>query len=191
MDVKIETYNERVYAFTPYDKAFVARAKTLKGKWDPAKKAWHFDPRDEDRVRELCVSIFGTAGDPGDAADVVTVRIKAADHESPDRRENHITFAGRRVAWRPVRDEPVRLAPNVVVIEGAFPTSGGSQQYPRVCAGDDVILEVRDIPRVTLKLEGEGRYEIAGETIDVEALREERERLVARIAEIDVLLQGK
>jgi excisionase family DNA binding protein len=51
-------------------------------------------------------------------------------------------------------------------------------------------VEIRDIPRATLKLERESDYEIVGETsnVNVDALLAEREQLLARLAEIDALL---
>lgn len=41
---------------------------------------------------------------------------------------------GVTLARRYGRDDPVRLASNVVVIEGAFPSYGGSRAHPAVCA---------------------------------------------------------
>ncbi|MBG0828575.1 helix-turn-helix domain-containing protein [Planomonospora sp. ID67723] len=85
---------------------------------------------------------------------------------------------------------PVKLAANVVLIEGKLPGSGGSVRYPQISAGNDVIVEVRDIPRASLALEHETSYEIVGETsnVNIDALLAEREALLARLAEIDELL---
>jgi excisionase family DNA binding protein len=190
MSVTVTTENGKTSVISPYDAEFVAKAKTIGGRWDGPSKAWTFDARDEQRVRELCREVYGTDGNAVESGDLVTVRVRLADHESASKYDNFAKFAGRRIAHRGGRDEPVRLAANVVLIEGKFPSTGGSMRYPNIDAGDDVIVEVRDIPRATLSLEREQDYEIVGETtnVDVDALLAEREALLARLAEIDALL---
>lgn len=189
MSITVTTANGKTSVQSPYDSEFVAKAKTIGGKWDGTNKAWTFDARDEDRVRTLCREIYGTDGNPVEMGDLVTVRVRLADHEG-DKWDNAAKFAGQRIAHRPSRDEPVRFAANVVLVEGTLPSSGGSMRYPQINAGDDVVVEIRDIPRATLKLEREDSYEIVGETknVDVDALLAEREHLLARLAEIDALL---
>jgi Trp operon repressor len=194
MSITVTTANGKTSVQSPYDRDFVAKAKTIGGKWDGTKKAWTFDARDEDRVRDLCRQVYGTDGNPVDTSDLVTVRVRLADHEG-DKWDNAAKFAGQRIAHRPGRDEDVRLAANVVLIQGELAPSGGSMRYPLINAADDVIVEVRDIPRATLSLEREDSYEIVGETkvgetknVDVDALLAEREQLLARIAEIDAML---
>jgi len=189
MSVTVTTANGKTSVKSPFDREFVTEAKTIGGRWDAANKAWTFDARDEDRVRDLCRQVYGTDGNPVDTSDLVTVRVRLADHEG-DKWDNAAKFAGQRIAHRPGRDEDVRLAANVVLIQGKLAPSGGSMRYPLINAADDVIVEVRDIPRATLSLEREDSYEIVGETknVDVDALLAEREQLLARIAEIDALL---
>lgn len=190
MDVRIETFASTTYLISPYNPDLPARAKAIGGRWDAGRKAWKFDSRDEDRVRDLARAIYGTDGSPADDGDLVTVRVRLADYEVNDhyRKEPVARFAGRMIAERTGRDKPVHLAPGVVLIEGHLPSSGGSMRYPLIEAGDDVILEIRDLPRTALAVEDENRYEIVGEIIDVEALTAERARLLARVAEIDALL---
>lgn len=186
-DVKIETTEGRTYLTSPYNPAIPGKAKAIGGRWDGARKAWHFDARDEDRVAALAREIYGTDGRTPADGDLVTARIKLADHEG-SKYDNYVEFAGRRIAERPGRDMPVRLAANVVLVEGTLPGSGGSMRYPNVDAGDDVVVEIRDLPRAALSVEREQDYQIVGEQIDTDALLTERERLLARIAEIDALL---
>jgi excisionase family DNA binding protein len=190
MSVTVTTENGKTSVTSPYDTEFVAKAKTIGGKWDGPSKAWKFDSRDEQRVRDLCREIYGTDGNPVETGDLVTVRVRLAEHEVTARDGAFAKFAGRRIAERPGRDSTVRLAANVVLIDGKLPSTGGSMRYPVIDAGDDVVVEVRDIPRATLKLEREDSYEIVGETsnVDVDALLSEREQLLARLAEIDALL---
>ena len=190
MSVTVTTENGKTSVTSPYDTEFVAKAKTIGGKWDGPSKAWTFDARDEQRVRDLCRKVYGTDGNPVEAGDLVTVRVRLADHELSSSEGPYAKFAGRRIAERPGRDSAVRLAANVVLIEGKLASSGGSMRYPTIGANENVIVEVRDIPRATLTLEREDSYEIVGEDsdVDVDALLSERDRLLARLAEIDALL---
>lgn len=189
MSVTVTTENGKTSVTSPYDAEFVTQAKTIGGKWDGSTKAWKFDARDEQRVRDLCRQVYGTDGNPIESGDLITVRVRLADHEG-SKYDNFAKFAGQRIAHRPDRDSSVRLAANVVLIEGKLPSTGGSMRYPNIDAGNDVIVEVRDIPRATLSLEREQDYEIVGESsnVDVDALLAEREQLLARLAEIDALL---
>lgn len=188
MDVSITTTDTgKIALTTPYSADLVKEAKTLGGKWDAASKTWQFDSRDETRVRELALKFFGTDGREPEGADLVTVRVKLADHEG-DKWNKDATFANRRIAHRPGRDSSVVLAANVVLVEGKLGRGGGSMRYPAISASDDVIVEIRDIPRSSLKLERDDSYTIVGEQIDVDALLAEREQLLARLAEIDALL---
>ncbi|MFJ7063110.1 hypothetical protein ACK8N7_00745 [Streptomyces griseobrunneus] len=63
----------------------------------------------------------------------------------------------------------------------------------QINAGDDVVVEIRDLPRGALETEEADSYEIVPDQqpVDLEALRAERARLLARIADIDALLEAQ
>lgn len=192
MNATVTTSSIETIADTPYHNDFVQRAKTIGGRWDSARRVWTFDPRDDARVRELVVSLFGTDGSEPEG-DLVTVRIALREDGGWS---NKMTFAGRTVAERPGRDWAPKLAANVVLVEGKWEASGGSRNNPRL-AGGTAVVEIRDLPRAALSIEGEGDYEIVSPepepvnntpAVDVDALLAEREALLARIAEIDAQL---
>ncbi len=190
MNITIENIqigaNLKTCVISPYNASMPDQAKAMGGRWDTSRKAWVFDARDEQRVRDMVRSIYGTDGSPADTSDLVTVRIELADHQV--RSEAYAEFAGIRLAERPGRDTSVRFAANVGLVEGRTEGSAGSMRYPQLGAGTAVV-EIRDIPRASLKLEDKKSYTIVDETApDVDALTAERERLMARIAEIDALL---
>ncbi|MFJ5952572.1 hypothetical protein [Streptomyces noursei] len=192
-DVRVEQLEggRSIAVHTPYNTAFVSHARDLDGRWNkPVHGAWTFDIRDEERVRGMLRKIFGTDGRSETAGDVVTVRVRLADHMVGRSRAE---FAGREIAVRPGRDLPVRFATGVVLIEGRLPRGGGSVRYPEIEAGDDVVVEIRDLPRGALETESEDSYEIVPDERPVEpaTLREERARLLARVADIDALLEGQ
>jgi excisionase family DNA binding protein len=187
MDVKVTTEGSKTTLASPYHPDLPADARKLGGRFDRATKHWEFDSRDEQRVRDLARQYYGTDGTEPDG-DLVTVRVKLADYEG-NKWDNTARFAGREIARRPGRDSEVRFASNVVLISGHLHPGGGSTQYPQINAGGDVVVEVRDLPRAALEMENADKYEIVGEQgPDVDALLAERERLLARLAEIDAQL---
>lgn len=190
MDTEISIINDggRLSVYTPYDPTFPAAAKELGGRWDAMDRAWTFDARDEQRVRDLVRSIYGTDGsDATDEAQLVTVRVNMDDVRSGQ----ELRLAGRRLAWRPSRDEQVRLAEGVVVISGGFPDSGGSLANPRLREYSETVLEVRDLPLpVAQKMAEETKAAVLVDAAELErsVLLAERDRLLTRLAEIDAEL---
>ena len=62
MPVSIVEQDGRIAVSTPYHPNFPARARSLGGIWDAARRVWVFDAADHDRVRSLCREIYGTDG---------------------------------------------------------------------------------------------------------------------------------
>ena len=194
IDITItETSRGRLAVTTPYSADFVDTAKRLGGRWDPKNKAWTFDPRDRARVEDILAQCFGWMAAPSGELATVRVTIDDGAGNAPE-----VRFAGRLICWRRGRDEAVRLADNVVIVAGRFPGSGGSMRRPLVISAPsdaEVTLEVRDIPVEALAAEDSSRWDsLRGERVDADgaakrdALIAERERLVARLSEIDAIL---
>jgi DNA repair protein RadC len=55
-----EEEDGRIAVSSPYHPGFPARARSLGGIWDRARRVWVFDAGDQDRVRALCREIYGT-----------------------------------------------------------------------------------------------------------------------------------
>src|SRR6266849_5844768 len=58
----VEEEDGRIAVTSPYHPNFPARARSLGGIWDAARRVWIFDAGDHDRVRSLCREIYGTDG---------------------------------------------------------------------------------------------------------------------------------
>lgn len=191
-DITVITDNGTIAVASPYSKEFVEAAKTLGGRWNSESRTWEFSTRDEQRVRDLLHKLFGTDGNPHEAADLVTVRTALQRHECSHRDEDgpgRAVFAGRLIARRPTRNSPVKLSDGVVLVEGTLSRGGGSARYPEIDASSDVIVEIRDIPRSILTLEDGDCYEIIEQgTAGRAALLAERAALLARLSEIDAQL---
>lgn len=167
---------------TPYLKGWPDRAKQLGGRWDG--KAWRFDSRDKPRVEELLSKFFGWVAEP--SGETVTIRIPLAEAKCEYEQELHV--AGRLVARRPSRDSRVQLGTGVVVVEGHFSGMGGSHKNPALGDVDDVVVELRDFPVEAIQRIEIPHQVMTEKTEQLVELRAERDRLQARIAELDAAI---
>jgi hypothetical protein len=164
--IKIKIDNGCAALTAPYNPDFPARAKQIGGRWNSSSKDWTFDARDADRVRALCREVYGEDDSP---ADLVTVRIRYAipnPNANPEQSWTRLLtqselnekdtwwLFGRQIARQIDRDGDPRLGDGVVVVQGTV-TGGGSRKNPRLHASEDLILEIRDVPRAAIvKLRG-------------------------------------
>lgn len=182
------TAGDKIAVTSPYDAGFVAGARALHGAF--ANGVWTFDGRDLDRIRALCMEVYGTTGETAAESDVVTVRVTLTEY--PHGAERDFRLAGRRLAWRPGRDSRVLLGDGVVVIDGAFPSSGGSVKNPRLDNRDPVVLEVRDLPLTAAQKMIAERPTCVEIITDVSVVRTallaERAQLISRLRAVDAEL---
>lgn len=136
--VVLQVADHQLIVKSPYHPDFPGLARQLGGKWRPPH--WIFDARDHDRVADLCRTIYGTAGEEVELVDV------RCSPPIDDCTKTWHDF-GRFLATRSYRDQGVRLGDGVVVVEGSFPPSGGSQKNPCLDAYEGTIVEIRDVPR--------------------------------------------
>lgn len=180
-DIEIKTIEGKTTLKSPYNPELPPKARKIGGKF--AYGLWHFDARDEQRVRDIAIEVYGTTGTPSETK---TVRINMDDYDGD---EQELWLFGRCVARRPGRDYSVKLGDGVIVTEGGFGGRGGSVKNPRLDPREGTVLEIRDVPAQHPELtEYADRIEVIDEAIDIDALTDERERLLARIAEIDAML---
>lgn len=189
--MKVIRDENQVLVQSPYNPDLPSRAKNLGGKWQPSDKAWAFDIRDEERVAELYRSIYGEWDSNGAIPDAVTAKVTVL----ADYGEYHqgLFFAGRQLARATGRDSGAKLGPGVIVLKGNFDSGGSAKNWStRVLKG--TVFEIRDAPLCKVKEEMKNtdlyKIEILGD-VDKAALMAEKEKLMARIAEIDELLSGK
>ena len=175
--VTITKDGKRLAVKSPYDAEFVDGAKDLGGKWDRDTETWVFDVRDEAAVRTLARDIYGTDGSDADGARV-TIRVPLPVFSQGQ----EFRVAGMTLASRRYRDSRVQLGDGVVIVEGGFPSKGGSVKNPQLEGKPGTVLEVRDIlASVAAKiLEEAGGATIVGdaETVPVEELQAERKSVV-------------
>ena len=170
---------------TPYHPAFPSAAKAIGGRWDPDRRVWRFDLRDEERVRALLIDLFGDPAEPR-----VTVRISA---EGLNTAYVGSLFAlGREILCRRGRDAEVQLGEGVVLLAGGYPASAGSRQNPAIGRPlEGTILEVRDVPISLARraCQANDAYSIIDPTEDRRvALETEAASLRRRLAEVEAEL---
>lgn len=196
--VSIRLKNGAVECVCPYTPGFPAAARDLGGKWNGT--AWVFDVRDEMRVRDLCMDIFGTDGSP---SELVTMRVTAGrgvfDGIGAD---TELYLCGRVVAKVfSKNDQRAKLGPGVVITSGRF-MGGGSGRNPHIDYAEGTVFELRDVPAAMardMQAANPEMIEIIGSPLsppaadvqvppEVQALIDERAALLARLAEIDAAL---
>ena len=196
MKIQITVSDSKIQAVSPYNPELPSRAKDLGGRWNGS--AWVFDARDEQRVRELYRDIYGTDGT--DAAELVTIRVTVLRNDYADK--TSLFLAGRQIARATGRDSGARLGDGVVVLDGQGFDSGGSRANWTTKVIEGTVFEIRDIPKAAVEVAIKAQAEYSSpyykieileqeksRAVDVEALKAERERLVARIAEIDSIVE--
>jgi len=187
--VNLKSGDSAIAAYTPYSTDFVSEAKKLNGKWDGAAKAWVFDERDGEKVREICRKVYGTDGATLDV-ELVTVRLCL---DKIGTSYDKLELFGRSICRRQSRDSAVRLDGSVIIVEGGFPETGGSVKNPSLSTRTGTILEVRDVPKSIIKPEDfqEGAIEILenDKKVNIQALKDEAVAIRKRLAEILEILE--
>lgn len=168
-----------------YNKNFIRKVKGLKGKWNPDEKTWDVPLEYEEQLYRLLKDVYGYL--PSDQTDMTTIQINAADFEDSD--DGKIKLGSMVLVWRPGRDSYVRLSDNVAILKGEFAARGGSAKYPMVNAGNGVILQVKNVPKALLKSIPDEKYTVEMSTINKELLLEEKQKLMDRLEEIELLLK--
>lgn len=168
-----------------YNADFIRKAHELNGKW--SSPYWVFEEKNEKLVRQILTDVYGEDGTPQKE---VTVDIDLNKYYSADYRQNNdeAIFHGKSLCYRPGRDSCVRMQNDAIVVAGGFPHRGGSVKYPCLNWNDGTVIRVT-VPEAVYLAEkdkdGVTLYESADKAQKVKALEDEKERLIARIAEID------
>lgn len=179
--VTIET--NKIKVISEYSSLFVQKAHDLGGVWKAP--CWEFDVRNEEAVRAACLYCYG---DDGIKKDQVDVRITLPNGDKGlSYTHEPLEILGRTVARAFGRDS-ARTSPGVVIESGGF-GSGGSLKNWYVVASKGTTFLLRDVSRslVVENTDENIQIEIL-EGPDKEALKEEREKLIARLAQINELL---
>jgi hypothetical protein len=187
MTIKIVENNGKIAIDSPYNARFVSKIKAAGAKWNATGKTWDMDSRSIETAREILREVYGMDDRP--PTDLVDVRV--ATHKDLEFEQRAAVLFGRTIARAWGRDTGAKVGDGVSFIEGR-PTSGGSMKNWITKIRKGSVIEIFDVPKSMLE-------NLNPEVITVEiikhdgkinraALESEREKLLARLAEIETIL---
>ena len=181
MKTKIE--NGKIYVQSDYNRDYISRAKGLQGRWSAP--YWVFPEENINELRELLLDVYGECGELAEEAPVtVTVDLDLDDYKYGA----EVTIGSFVAVRRWGRDREVSFADNVMVVSGGFTPTGGSAKHPAVYHEQGTIIRVKDIPvKLYEKIKDEAGVSLY-KAPDNAALIEERDKLLARLAELNALI---
>lgn len=164
---------------SPYNSNFIKAAKMIQGKWNANERSWDFPTANEEQLDKILLEYFGECGKCEETVNVII-----------DLYESGVEINGLIIANRRSRDSAVTLNKNAVLLSGGFPESGGSAKNPRCCPYEGTKVRITVSKEWHENNKDDESIELVNnsEAIDKSKLIEEKERLLARIAEIDKLL---
>lgn len=175
----------RAEVYTPYSKEFISELKRRVGgaRWSASQKCWTVPEEALDAVRDILKSVYGYT-DQADAGRLCTVTLKVAYMVAEC---GPVSIFNRVVARAYSRDSGATVGDGVVFKAGA-PESGGSAKYWKTIV-DGCIVEMHHVPEAAIETGVPEGCEILSITPEEDESRkrllEERERLLARLSEID------
>jgi hypothetical protein len=192
MNIKINTVGEKIQIDSMYNPDFVKKIKAAGGKWNTEMKVWEMDSRAIETARKICRDVYGMDDMGGET---VTLRVKVL--EDINAFTSPVVIAGRVVATAWGRDSGAKIGDGVSFIEKS-PDSGGSVKNWVTTVPKDAVIDLFDIPLCIAEKSVDNptmKYdfplyaaEIKDAQTDKVALLAERERLMARLSEINALV---
>lgn len=199
MTITLTRNESEIAACTPYTPSFPKLARRIGGHWDPVAKTWAFPLRREPELMDLLRAEF--SWEPGDEATMTRVRLTASEG-IVSRNRRPVRVRGHEIVKAAGRDTGAWMADGAELLSGDI-GSGGSRQYWHTTVAEGSVVEIElpasAVAKVAAAIDEEGQYDIeynSGGWTRIERvgapdperharLTAERERLVARLAEID------
>lgn len=189
-DIKIKVEGKKAYVYTPYNKSFTQKIKKIRSAiWNGS--AWKIDADFVPAVREIIKDVYGY-DDTDTEVDTVSLRVTFLQHQ--EKWHDDIRMFGKTVAAAYGRNTGAKLGKDAALIKGNVYSGGSVKNWTTNIAMDSVIL-LNNVPREMYEKRKdtyspeEIKIEIAEDNKNSrEKLKEEKERLLKRIAEIDKLL---
>ena len=187
--MRVEENGTKASIYTEYNADFVSALKKKIGgaTWDSEKKCWNVPIQSIDTVRALMMTYYGET-DISEPATRFSVRFNM---DCECLRSPVIVF-GRSLATAVGRDSGAKLGDGFEIVDGEIESGGSWKNWRTIARGTFIAHGVTQamIDNEDLK---DDLLEIIPEEISVnsEALKQEREKLSARIKEIDELLRAE
>lgn len=182
--MKITKKNGQLLVKSPYNADFVKKVKEIGGKWNG--DVWSVPEENKQLLKDVLIAVYGEGVD--EKVQKVTVTYKASDFE--DLNSDSIRIGTAKTVTRRSRDYPVSFYFDTIVFKGSFLPSGGSAKYPFPSSEEGTVLRSK-IPVTIYEALEENEKQlltIEGESQVLVALKEEREKLLKRIEEINLII---
>lgn len=182
MTISIQTLSDGGARITaPFNDEWRIAARNMDGRWDSAYRAWDIPAEALDSAKEKLNKIFGWTDAP-------THHVKIRIIEDVNAEQCAVNICGKQLARARGRDSGARTGEGVILHSGRI-KSGGSAKYWLSIVEKDSVFSL-DLP-VDAVLPEWAEY-VEEEVCDPakQALRDEREQLIARLAEIDAELKS-
>lgn len=198
-DIRFVTNGSKTEVYSPYNKDFIDQIKTKIGsrKYDPSKKCWTVNTSDLDLVKEIIRNVYGY-----DDTDTEMVNVKMTFPDGVTVTRDAVRLNGWILAKAESKRSGAVPGKDVTVLDGKL-SSGGSVNQWETIIEPGTVLKVK-MPKTlaenkNAKLNTDFEYDedsytleiIEDEVIDKEALEEEKAKLLARLEEINKLLNQK
>lgn len=194
MDIKIKVENEKAYVYTPFNKNFAKKMRAMNGNWNGS--AWVVNSMFVSAVREIMRNVYGY--DDTDT-DIQTVTLRIVFLENQSAYHDGIRMFGKTIATAYSKNSGAKLGDDVALIKGSI-YSGGSVKNWNTEIDRDTVINLYNVP-VTMYEKEKDSYnpeEIKIEVVEdedangtaISKLKEEKEKLLRRVAEIDEILSN-
>lgn len=191
--IKITTNGNKAQLYTPYNRDYIAQVKMIGARWDAAAKCWTIDAQKIDDARAIMRKVYGYDDLPQStetAGKLVDVTIRFND--SCTAANGPVQAFGKVLARAYGRDSGAKIGTDCSLLGGSIDSTGSRATWKTwIDAG--TIIKVYNVPEHMataehMPEEAEITEIKAHEEIDKVALLAEKEKLLARLAEIEKLL---
>ena len=194
MSIIVTRIEDEILVSSPYNPKLPKMARAIGGSWNVDKSVWIFNKADEKLAEKLYMDIYN------EWENSETIRVRITTHSDIATGNDSVYICGKQVARATGRDSGASVGKDVRWVSGELPTSGGSAKYWCTIVNEGSVFELVNFPVAALeKLANaaereEFEFTIVEEekseqVIDVALLIAEREKLLARIEEINKLLE--
>lgn len=188
-EIEVKIRDDKAMLYTPYNPEFVKRIKKFSdARWNSGEKCWTIDESNLDAARVIMKEIYGYADN--EINEKVTLKIHVK--ESVSKKHGDVILFGKILSHATGRDSGARSGSDVAYIHGSAYSGGSAKNWKSVVSEDSEIL----LHNVNKNLyeeylenpQEEYEIEVVTDSIDSAALKQEKERLLKRIKEIDHVL---
>ena len=193
--MKIIENGNKIEIYTPYNPDFVSMIKKKIGgaKWSSSKKCWLAPIESTDSVRKIMLSVYGESDNTSQVYVDIRVEFTVGDYSE----RSPYTIFGRILASASGRDSGARLGEKVELVKGKI-GSGGSSKYWRTEINEGSVFIMRKVPKNLVDDWNSDDWNsddilvsiIEDSVPNKDALLAERERLLARVEEINNIIGG-